>query len=47
MASFEPRSLERSLAELELLVKLGAKNIAFYDDALLFDAKNVLDSVFQ
>lgn len=39
---FRPRSLGRSLAELELLVKLGAKNIAFYDDALLFDAANVL-----
>ncbi|MBN2020874.1 MAG: radical SAM protein, partial [Sedimentisphaerales bacterium] len=39
---FKPRSLQRSLAELELLVKLGVKNIAFYDDALLFDAGNVL-----
>jgi len=39
---FRARSLERSLTELELLVKLGAKNIAFYDDALLFDAKDVL-----
>ena len=44
---FRPRSLERSLAELELLVKLGAKNIAFYDDALLFDAKNVLIPFFN
>jgi hypothetical protein len=44
---FRPRSLERSLAELELLVKLGAKNIAFYDDALLFDAKNVLVPFFN
>lgn len=41
---FQARPLERSLAELELLSKLGAKNIAFYDDALLFDAKNVLVS---
>jgi radical SAM superfamily enzyme YgiQ (UPF0313 family) len=39
---FRVRPLERSLAELELLLKLGAKNIAFYDDALLFDAENVL-----
>lgn len=39
---FKPRSMQRSLAELELIIKLGAKNIAFYDDALLFDAKNVL-----
>jgi len=44
---FRPRSLERSLAELELLMKLGAKNIAFYDDALLFDAKNVLVPFFN
>jgi len=33
---FVPRSLERSIAELKLLVKQGVKNIAFYDDALLF-----------
>jgi hypothetical protein len=39
---FRARSLQRSLAELELLIKLGANNIAFYDDALLFDAKDVL-----
>jgi radical SAM superfamily enzyme YgiQ (UPF0313 family) len=39
--------LERSLAELELLVKLGARNVAFYDDALLFDAKNVLVPFFN
>ena len=44
---FRPRSLERSLAELELLVKLGARNVAFYDDALLFDAKNVLVPFFD
>jgi hypothetical protein len=39
---FKPRLMQRSLAELELIIKLGAKNIAFYDDALLFDAQNVL-----
>ena len=44
---FQARPLERSLAELELLTKLGAKNIAFYDDALLFDAKNVLVPFFN
>jgi len=44
---FRPRSLERSLAELEFLVKLGVKNVAFYDDALLFDAKNVLVPFFN
>lgn len=38
---FVPRSLERSLAELELLKKLGAENIAFYDDALIFDSQKV------
>ena len=39
---FEPRSIERSLAELELLVKRGAEDVAFYDDALLFRAQEVL-----
>ncbi|MHC4497286.1 MAG: B12-binding domain-containing radical SAM protein [Planctomycetota bacterium] len=39
---FKPRSLEHSLAELELLRRLETKNIAFYDDALLFDAEKVL-----
>ncbi len=40
--TFRARPFERSLAELELLVKRGVDNIAFYDDALLFDAKKVL-----
>jgi len=40
--AFRPRSLERSLAELELLVARGVENIAFYDDALLFDVESVL-----
>jgi len=39
---FIARPLDRSLAELELLCKLGAENIAFYDDALLFDSDDVL-----
>jgi hypothetical protein len=39
---FRARSLQRSLAELELLVKCGVENIAFYDDALLFNANDVL-----
>ncbi|MDI6449656.1 B12-binding domain-containing radical SAM protein [Anaerobaca lacustris] len=39
---FRPRSLGRSLAELELLVSLGARDVAFYDDALLFKAETVL-----
>jgi len=39
---FQPRPLERSLAELELLGRLGVENIAFYDDALLFEPEKVL-----
>ncbi len=39
---FKQRPLERSLAELELLVERGATDVAFYDDALLFDADHVL-----
>jgi hypothetical protein len=39
---FKARSLERSLAELQLLAKRGVENIAFYDDALLFEAEKVL-----
>ncbi len=39
---FAPRLLERSLAELELLVSLGVRDVAFYDDALLFEAETVL-----
>ena len=39
---FQPRPLERSLAEMELLAGRGAENVAFYDDALLFDAEKVL-----
>ena len=39
---FEARPLQRSVAELELLVTCGAENIAFYDDALLFQAEKAL-----
>ena len=39
---FKPRSLERSLSELELLCELDVKNIAFYDDALLFEPERIL-----
>jgi hypothetical protein len=39
---FKPRSLDHSLAELELLYRLDAGNIAFYDDALLFEAEKIL-----
>jgi radical SAM superfamily enzyme YgiQ (UPF0313 family) len=41
-AGFEPRPVQRSLAELELLVRCGAEDIAFYDDALLFESQRVL-----
>jgi radical SAM superfamily enzyme YgiQ (UPF0313 family) len=39
---FKPRSLDRALTELEFLVEQGVRNVAFYDDALLFDAEQVL-----
>jgi hypothetical protein len=39
---FNARPLEHSLAELQLLAERGVENIAFYDDALLFDAEKVL-----
>ncbi len=38
---FKVRPFERCSAELDLLVKLGAKNINFYDDALLYKAEEV------
>jgi len=41
-SKFKPRLLERSLAELELLVRCGAENIAFYDDALLYKNSEIL-----
>lgn len=40
--SFNPRSLERTITELELLKRCGVENIAFYDDALLYKADEVL-----
>ncbi len=39
---FKARPLQRSLAELDLLVKLGVESIAFYDDALLCETDKVL-----
>jgi len=39
---FKARSSKRSLAELELLAKRGVENIAFYDDALVFQAEKIL-----
>ena len=40
--NFKPRPLDRCLKELHLLHKLGAKNIAFYDDALLYKPEEIL-----
>ncbi|MHC4270814.1 MAG: B12-binding domain-containing radical SAM protein [Planctomycetota bacterium] len=45
--TYKPRPIEHSISELELLAKLGAENIAFYDDALLFDAEHVLIPFLQ
>lgn len=39
---FRPRSPGRTLCELELLHRLGVENIAFYDDALLFEPQTAL-----
>jgi hypothetical protein len=39
---FKPRSVEHSVTELELLCQLGVENVAFYDDALLFEADILL-----
>jgi len=39
---FKPRPLEHCLNQLMILYESGVKNIAFYDDALLFDADKVL-----
>jgi hypothetical protein len=39
---FAVRPMERSLAEFRLLTERGVENIAFYDDALLFEAERVL-----
>ncbi|MBN1362290.1 MAG: radical SAM protein [Sedimentisphaerales bacterium] len=40
--SFKSRSRQRSLAELDLLTARGVRDIAFYDDALLFEAQTVI-----
>ena len=39
---FHSRPLDHSLAELELLVELGVKDVVFYDDALLFQPEQLL-----
>lgn len=40
--TFHARPMERSLAELDFLLERGAKNIAFYDDALLYQPEKIL-----
>jgi radical SAM superfamily enzyme YgiQ (UPF0313 family) len=40
--TFRARSLDRSLAEIEFLVSLGVTDIAFYDDALLFQPEKII-----
>jgi pyruvate-formate lyase-activating enzyme len=39
---FSPRSAPKCLSELESMLSLGASNIAFYDDALLYKADEIL-----
>ncbi len=39
---FAPRPLEVALAEMDLLRRLGARDVAFYDDALLFRPEEAL-----
>jgi len=39
---FHPRPLDRSLAELEFLLRLGVQQVAFYDDALLHQPEQLL-----
>jgi radical SAM superfamily enzyme YgiQ (UPF0313 family) len=39
---FHSRSLTHSIAELEFLVGLGVKHVAFYDDALLYRPQRIL-----
>jgi hypothetical protein len=39
---FAARPLQRVIAEFELLHNCGVKNIAFYDDALLFNAEDIV-----
>jgi radical SAM superfamily enzyme YgiQ (UPF0313 family) len=44
---FSLRSLESCTQELELLIGKGARNIVFYDDALLFQAQRLLTPLLQ
>ena len=40
---FKQRSMKRSIAELDLLLKLKVSDIAFYDDSLLYKFDEILD----
>lgn len=40
--SFSARPLDRCMEELRYLVRLGARHVAFYDDALLFKPEQIL-----
>lgn len=40
---FEPRNLNRSIAELEFMNSIGIKDIAFYDDSLLYKSEDILE----
>ena len=44
---FYSRTTEESLNELEFLLKLGAKNVVFYDDALLYQPRKILIPFLQ
>ncbi len=39
---WQPRPAARAVAELELLHRLGVRNVAFYDDSLLYRAEDAL-----
>jgi radical SAM superfamily enzyme YgiQ (UPF0313 family) len=39
---FAARDMEHALAELQLLASIGARDVAFYDDALLFEAEHLI-----
>ncbi len=45
--TFQSRPLERSLAEFDFLCERGVENIAFYDDALLFQPERILIPFLQ
>jgi len=45
--TFRARSLDRSLAEVEFLLRLGVTDIAFYDDALLFQPEKIIKPFLQ